>query len=65
MVYRLQQDIPEKTFYGLTGVVCPNMKKTTLEKVVRCLREMTPQIEVPEEVAVKARQAVQRMIEIG
>ncbi|MEN6303261.1 MAG: quinolinate synthase NadA [Armatimonadia bacterium] len=65
MVYRLQKDIPDKTFYGLETIVCPNMKKTTLEKVVAALREMKYQIEVEEEVAVKARRAVQRMVEIG
>lgn len=65
MVYRLQKDLPEKKFHALETIVCPNMKKTTLEKVVTSLREMKYQIEVEEEVAVKARRAVQRMVEIG
>jgi quinolinate synthase len=65
MVYRLQHDIPDKQFYGLTGIVCPNMKRTTLEKVVAALRELKYQIEIPEAIAAKARQAVQRMVEIG
>lgn len=65
MVYRLQQDIPDKQFYGLDTIVCPNMKKTTLEKVVASLQELQFQIEIPEDLAAQARQAVQRMVEIG
>ncbi|MBU0606541.1 MAG: quinolinate synthase NadA [Armatimonadetes bacterium] len=65
MVYRLQQDLPDKTFHGLSSIVCPNMKKTTLQSVVTALRELQYQIEIPDEVADKARQAVQRMVEIG
>jgi quinolinate synthase len=65
MVYRLQQDIPDKTFHPLPTIVCPNMKKTTLESVVTALRELQYQIDIPEEIAARARQAVQRMVEIG
>ncbi|MHB8997036.1 MAG: quinolinate synthase NadA [Armatimonadota bacterium] len=65
MVHRLEQDVPGKTFYGLGSIMCPNMKRTTLEKVVAALREMQYQIEIPEEVAAKARRAVERMVEIG
>lgn len=65
MVYALQKQVPGKKFYGLETIVCPNMKKTTLQSVVTALREMKYQIEIEAEVAGKARQAVQRMIEIG
>lgn len=65
MVYRLQQDIPDKVFHALPEIVCPNMKRTTLEKVVAVLREWRNVIEIPEAIATAARQAVQRMVEIG
>jgi quinolinate synthase len=65
MVYRLQQDLPDKTFHALPSIVCPNMKRTTLQSVVTALRELQYQIEIPEDLAAKARQAVQRMVEIG
>lgn len=65
MVYRLQQDIPDKQFYELKGIVCPNMKRTTLPKVVAALRELKYQIEIPDDIAARARRTVQRMIEIG
>jgi quinolinate synthase len=41
------------------------MKMTTPELLVRCLREGRDEVDVPAEVAVRARRAVQRMIEIG
>lgn len=65
MVYRLQKALPHKRFYDLPTISCPNMKKTTLEKVVASLRELQYQIEVREDIAERARRAVQRMVEIG
>ena len=36
MIYRLSQDFPGKRFYPVTEIsVCPNMKLTTLDKVLR------------------------------
>lgn len=65
MVHRLEQDVPGKIFHGLPEIVCPNMKRTTLEKVVAALRELKHQIEIPEDVRVRALRAVQRMVAIG
>jgi len=34
VLYKLKRDNPDKTFYLLSqGLICPNMKKTTLESV--------------------------------
>ena len=41
------------------------MKVTTLPKVRRSLDTLTHQITVPEDVAAKARRAIERMIAIG
>lgn len=65
MAYRLQQDIPDKTFHALPDIVCPNMKRTTLEKVVASLRDLQFRIEIPEEIRRRALQAVQRMVAIN
>ncbi len=65
MLHQLKEKYPAKTFYGIGTAVCRNMKMTTLPKLVACLREMTGEITVPEEMAVRARRAVQRMVEIG
>ena len=66
MIYRLSKDIPEKRFYPVTDVsVCPNMKLTTLDKVLRALKNESPVVSVPEDVRERAMYAVQRMIEVN
>ena len=46
-------------------ITCPDMKLTTLESVKVSLEEMKPQIQVDEDVAARARQALNRMLEIS
>ena len=65
IAYRLAQDNPDKEFFTLPGIVCPNMKKTTAEKVVRCLEDMAPAIEIEPEIADRARAAVEAMLAVG
>ena len=65
MAYRLSQDNPTKTFYGIETAVCPNMKKTTLPKLAACLREMSGEIVIPPNIADRARQAVERMVAVS
>ena len=65
IVYRLQKENPAKTFYAIKQALCPNMKKTTLPKVLSALENMTGEITISPDVADKARQAVERMIELG
>src|ERR1700744_922855 len=45
--------------------VCRFMKMTTPESLLRCLRDGTTEVQVPADVAARARRAVQAMIEIG
>ena len=45
--------------------LCPHMKRITLDKIRHSLETMTHQVEIPEEVAVRAREAVSRMLEVG
>lgn len=45
--------------------LCPHMKRITLENIKRSLETMTFQVEIPEKVADRARQAVSRMLEVG
>jgi quinolinate synthase len=62
LVHRLQKESPEKLFVPLTEqAVCPNMKLTTLEKVVAALESLAPRITVPEDVRLRAERAVRRM----
>ena len=65
MAHRLRLERPDVIFHEVPQAICPNMKKTTLEKVARSLREMVYEVDVPAEVAQRARRAVQRMVEIG
>ena len=37
----------------------------TLENVLWSLQEMTPEVKVPEEIRIKAKAAVDKMLEIG
>lgn len=65
MIYRLKKENPEKEFYPLSeNAVCQNMKKTTLEKVLRALQTLEPRVIVPEEVATNARRAIERMLAV-
>lgn len=45
--------------------LCPHMKLITLPKILESLRSMTHVIEVDPSVAERARQAVQRMLDLG
>ena len=45
--------------------VCPYMKKNTLEKLYLSLRDLQPQVDVPEPVRVKALRPIQRMLEMS
>jgi len=64
-LYRLRKENPDKIFYPLRrDMICPNMKKTTLNSVLRALKENKYIIKVPEEIRVPAKRALDRMLEI-
>lgn len=64
LIHRLQKECPDKKFYLLSpGLICPNMKYTTLKKVVAALEKMQYRITVPPAVREKAALALQRMLE--
>jgi quinolinate synthase len=45
--------------------VCPYMKKNTLAKLYLALRDLQPQVDVPEPVRVRALQPIQRMLDMS
>lgn len=63
----LQYECPEKTFYPLSiDLVCHNMKITTLTDVHNCLKGSGGEIiELSEDVRIKAKVCIDRMIELG
>ena len=66
LLYPLRQANPDKHFYPvLETMLCPDMKKITLEDVYKCLETMQGQITVPEEIRQPALQAVQRMVDLA
>ena len=63
--YQQRVDSPDKTFrFASKYLVCPNMKVNNLKKVARCLETLSPQIHVPEQVAAKAIQSLERMLQV-
>jgi quinolinate synthase len=65
LIHRLKQESPDKTFYPVSLLTtCPNMKRITLEKVAWSLEDMQYNVEVPAEIAAKARRAIERMLAV-
>lgn len=66
ILHRLRRENPGKAFYPVNErLVCPNMKKTTAEKVLCALQSGEHEVVVPEEVAVRAKRAIDAMLAIG
>ncbi len=66
IIHRLRKENPGKKFiHASEQAVCPNMKLITLEKILWSLEEVTLEVRVPEEIRLKAKTAVDRMLEIG
>ena len=64
IIHRLEKENPGKRFYPASDqALCPNMKLITLEKVLWSLEDMQYKVAVPDEIRVKARRAVDRMVE--
>jgi len=65
LLHRLRKDSPDKQFYVLSSeMVCPNMKRTKIESVLRAMQKREHVIKVPEEIRVPAKRALDRMLEI-
>jgi quinolinate synthase len=63
--HRMRALFPDRTFIPVPGTVCPNMKKTTLAKVLAALETLQTRVVVPEEILRRARRPLDRMVEIG
>ncbi len=65
LIYRLKKDNPAKEFYPASeAAVCPNMKRTTQEKIVWALEELKEEVRVSDELRRRAKKAIDRMLEI-
>ena len=66
IIHRLRKENPGKRFVPASEhAVCPNMKLINLEKVLWSLEEISPEVKVPEEISLRAKAAVDRMLEVA
>ena len=66
IIHRLKKENPEKRFIPASEqAVCPTMKLITLEKILRSLKDLAPEVKVPEDICLRAKAAVDRMLEVG
>jgi quinolinate synthase len=65
LLHRLRKEVPGKRFEPADDLaVCRYMKQITLEKLRDCLRDLRPEVQVEEEIAQRARRAIDRMLAI-
>ena len=70
MLHRLQKECPGKTFIPAPTEncrcnECRFMKMNTLEKLLACMQNLGPQIELPNDILEKARSPIERMLAIS
>ena len=72
ILHKMQKAAPGKTLIPAPPEdetcacnMCPYMRKNTLEKLYLCMRDLSPQVDVPEAVRVRALQPIQRMLEMS
>jgi len=72
IIHQMEKAAPHKTFIGAPGGdgncncnMCPYMALNTLEKLYVALRDLTPRIELSDEVMTKARVPLERMLEMA
>jgi quinolinate synthase len=72
IIHQMKKAAPHKNFIGAPGAdgncgcnMCPYMALNTLEKLYLSLRDLKPQIEVPEDVRVRAKRSLDRMLDMA
>lgn len=70
ILHRLRKLVPGKEFIGVgtekcSCAECEYMKLNTLQKIRDCLRNMAPEVKVPEELRLRAEKPLLRMLELS
>ncbi|WAC23350.1 quinolinate synthase NadA [Blastomonas sp. SL216] len=72
IIHQMEKAVPEKTFIGAPGAdgncncnICPYMALNTMEKLYVALRDLEPRIELDEELRIKAKKSLDRMLEMA
>lgn len=55
----------DKDILRMCSVRCPHMGQITLEDTLACLRDLKYEINVPEEIRIRAKRSIDRMLAIG
>jgi quinolinate synthase len=72
ILFKMAQEAPGKELIPAPGQdescacnMCPYMKKNTVEKLYLCLRDLEPQIHLPEELRLRALSPIERMLTLS
>ena len=72
IIHQMEKALPDKTFIGAPGAdgncscnICPYMALNTMEKMYACLRDLEPRIEIEEGLRLKAKQSLDKMLEMA
>ena len=71
IIHQMQLNIPNKKFIEVPGIdgcscnECPYMRLNTLEKLLNCLKTMSPYIEIDEETRLKALKPIESMLSMS
>ncbi|MEB3416730.1 quinolinate synthase NadA [Alteriqipengyuania sp. WL0013] len=72
IIHQMEKALPEKNFIGAPGAdgncncnICPYMALNTMEKLYTALRDLEPRIEIEEGLRLKARQSLDKMLEMA
>ena len=71
IIHQMEKASPDKTFIpappnnSCACNDCPYMKRNTLEKLYLCLKNSLPEVTVPEDIIIRARKPIQRMLDIS
>jgi len=71
IIHQMQKASPQKTFIpappdnSCACNDCPFMKRNTLEKLYLCMKYELPEVVVPEEIRLRAKKSIDRMMEIS
>lgn len=64
LIHQFAKANPDKIFYNPSPInICPNMKKITMEKLLRCLETGNDEIILSQEIIEKAKISIERMIQ--
>lgn len=72
IIHQMEKAAPDKTFIGAPGAdgncncnICPYMALNTVEKLYVALRDLEPQIDLDEDLRVKAKKSLDRMLDMA